>query len=469
MKGRKRNLLVKLSSTRLRRLSLATSVLAAVGGGLPGTVHAATRTAAALTPEAVWEAIDLARDGDTVQLPEGSAVWKHGWNTGHWAKMKAITIHGAGIDRTIIRDGTSTAAGDEPFDLKGVEGKPFRVTGITFDGTGLPNAGTWAGAVVIGGNCKNFRIDHCRFLNMDRMMTISGDTYGLVDHCAFHALTKKGGLAQTIYYMGPGKANFTKPLTLGTAEAVYFEDNEAHFSPEVVNATGNNPWIVPYHGARVVIRHNKIINTQLEIYRVRPGALGCQSAEIYDNAFSAEGAKQGRPQGFLFISGGVAMVFNNTVTGTTYNCHTIEISHERSFRPIGEFGICDGTNPIDGNRIPAGQPGAGYPAMGQPGRATDADGDGVYEPSPCYAWNNTLNGAKLNMTLRRWDPQQTALQAAHVREGRDFFNAEPKPEDYKPYTYPHPLQSGWDELMKRAAERANAGARDSRIVPAGKQ
>jgi hypothetical protein len=159
----------------------------------------------------------------------------------------------------------------------------------------------------------------------------------------------------------------------------------------------------------------------------------------------------------------------NTVTGTTYNCRTIEISHERSFRPIGEFGICDGTNPIDGNRIPSGQPGAGYPAMDQPGRATDADGDGVYEPSPCYAWNNTLNGAKLNMTLRRWDPQQTALQAAHVREGRDFFNAEPKPEDYKPYTYPHPLQAGWDALMKRAAERANAGARDSRIVPAGKQ
>jgi hypothetical protein len=455
MKGMKGNLLVRMSTTRLRWV-LAVSVLAAVGGGLPGTVHAATRTAAALTPEAVWKAIDAAGDGDTVQLPEGTAVWKRGWNTGHWARMKAITIQGAGIDRTIIRDETSTAAGDEPFDLKGVEGKPFRVTGITFDGAGLPDAGTWAGAVVIGGNCKNFRVDHCKFLNMDRMMTISGDTYGLVDHCDFHALDKKGGLAQTIYYMGPGKTNFTKPLTLGTADAVYFEDNEAHFSPEVVNATGNNPWIVPYHGARVVIRHNKIINTQLEIYRVRPGALGCQSAEIYDNAFSAEGAKTGRPQGFVFISGGVAMVFNNTVTGTTYNCRTIEISHERSFRPIGEFGICDGTNSIDGNQVPAGQPGAGYPAMGQPGRATDADGDGVYEPSPCYAWNNTLNGAKLNMTLRRWDPQQTALQAAHVKEGRDFFNEEPKPDYYKPYTYPHPLQAGWEELMNQAAERANA-------------
>jgi len=431
---------MNISSTRFRWM-LALSFLVAVDGLRPKAVRAETRVAAALTPEAVWDAINAAKDGDVVQLPEGTAVWKSGWNTRHWAKMKAITIQGAGIDKTIIRDETSTASGDEPFDIKGVEGKPFRITGITFDGTGLPTAGTWAGEIVISGNCKNFRVDHCKFLNMDRMMTINGDTYGLIDHCDFHALQKKGGLAQTIMCMGPGKIAFTRPLTMGTAEAVYFEDNEARFSPEVVEATGNNPWIVPYQGARVVIRHNKIINTQLEIYRVRPGAYGCQSAEIYDNAFSAEGAKMGRPQGFIFISGGVTMVFNNTVTGKTYNCRTIEVSHERSFRPMGEFGLCDGTNPIDGNQIPAGQRGAGYPCFGQPGRATDADGDGVFEASPCHAWNNTLNGAKLNMILRRWNPKETELQGEHVKEGRDFFNEAPKPEYYRPYTYPHPLQA----------------------------
>ena len=30
----------------------------------------------------------------------------------------------------------------------------------------------------------------------------------------------------------------------------------------------------------------------------------------------------------------------------------------------------------------------------------------------------------------------------YVREGRDFFNEPPKPEYYRPYTYPHPLQGG---------------------------
>ena len=90
-----------------------------------------------------------------------------------------------------------------------------------------------------------------------------------------------------------------------------------------------------------------------------------QSAEVYDNTFSAGGLKMGRPQGFIFVAGGVAMVFNTTVTGTTCNTRTIQVSHERPFCPIGEFGICDGRNPMGGNEIPAGQKGAGYPAFGQ--------------------------------------------------------------------------------------------------------
>jgi hypothetical protein len=45
------------------------------------------------------------------------------------------------------------------------------------------------------------------------------------------------------------------------------------------------------------------------------------------------------------------------------------------------------------------------------------------------------------MVLRPWaNPEHEAKQAAHVKEGRDFFNEEPKPEYYRPYVYPHPLQ-----------------------------
>ncbi|MCY2995970.1 MAG: hypothetical protein NTY19_50185 [Planctomycetota bacterium] len=277
-----------IRSTRFRFL-LALPLLVVADGLLPRTVRAETRTAAALTPEAVWEAINAAKDGDIVQLPEGTAVWKKGWNANHWAKMKAITIQGAGIDKTIIRTDTTTAPGDKSFVINGVEGKPFRITGITFDGTGFPTAGTWAGEVVISGNCKNFRVDHCKFL-----------------------------------------------------------------------------------------------------------------------------------------------------------------------------GICDGTNPIDGNEIPAGQRGAGHPAFGQPGRATDADGDGVFEPSPCYAWNNTLNGAQLNMVLRPWaNPEHAAKQAEHVKEGRDFFNEAP-PAPLLPAVHISPsassftMKTSWRKRLARSWPRVSS-------------
>ena len=82
---------------------------------------------------------------------------------------------------------------------------------------------------------------------------------------------------------------------------------------------------------------------------------------------------EGRPQGFIFIGAGVAIVFNNTVTGTTYNLRVIELRNDRAFCDMPGFLSArpTATNPIDGNQIPAGQLGAGYPCMGQVGWATN--------------------------------------------------------------------------------------------------
>jgi hypothetical protein len=49
------------------RLPLALSFLVAVVGSLQTTVRAEIRVAAALTPEAVWDAIEAAKDGDVVR------------------------------------------------------------------------------------------------------------------------------------------------------------------------------------------------------------------------------------------------------------------------------------------------------------------------------------------------------------------------------------------------------------------
>ena len=105
------------------RLLLACSFFGACDGIFHSALHAETRTAASLTPEAVSEAIHAAKDGDTVQLPAGTAVWTKGWNTGRGAKMKAVVIRGAGLDKTVICDHRSSRGSSVPFELHGVQGR----------------------------------------------------------------------------------------------------------------------------------------------------------------------------------------------------------------------------------------------------------------------------------------------------------------------------------------------------------
>ena len=170
-----------------------------------------------LTPEAVWAAIDAAKDGDTVQLPAGTAVWTKGWNTGHGAKMKAITIQGAGIDKTIIRDASSNTGGHGRSCCR--EWKENRSASRASPSTerDTPMRAAAGGLMTISGTCKNFRIDHCKFKNTDHMLGIDGDTYGVVDHCRFEADESHGGNVQPVDFPGPGEPNYRKPLTLGTA------------------------------------------------------------------------------------------------------------------------------------------------------------------------------------------------------------------------------------------------------------
>jgi hypothetical protein len=300
------------------------------------------------------------------------------------------------------------------------------------------------------------------------MLAISGDTYGLIDHCYFDGEESHGGNVQPVDFSGPGEANYHKPLTLGTDQATFFEDNEVYIAANAGTGgkrTGNNPWIAPNHCSRVVIRHNKLVNSQLEIYSPgRNKQYGSQQCEIYDNEFSTEG--EGMPQCSVCIGAGTAMMFNNTVTGPR-NWRIILLTNQRAYYIMrgSPFGKADGTNPIDGNQIPAGQVGAGYPCMGQVGRATDLNGGSIFDPTPCYAWNNTIDGKPMLMAVSGKD----ANEAAQVQEGRDFFNEKPPEGSYKPYVYPHPLQeeAAWVALMKSAGDHG-AEAGGSNTPPASK-
>ena len=214
------------------RLLLACCLLVTANGLLPKAVRAETRTAARLTPEAVWEAIDAAKDGDTVQLPAGTGRLVQGLEHRPWGQNEGHHHPGRrnGQDRH-SRSSRPRGAAACLSSCRASKESRSAITGITFDGTGWHDAGLWGGFMSISGNCKNFRIDHCKFKNAGQMMTIVGDTYGLIDHCNFDDKEYTVRLAQPIWCSGPGAPNYRKPLSLGTAAALYLEDNEVYLGP----------------------------------------------------------------------------------------------------------------------------------------------------------------------------------------------------------------------------------------------
>lgn len=287
--------------------------------------------------EEVQKAIDLAKDGDTVQVPEGNGAWKKVKLPG-----KAITLQGAGIGKTMI-----TAVGrGSTIAVKSAEGKPFRISGISFvfEPTIRTCVGVW-------GSCKNWRIDHCKFDNSrnsgcrvgvrveDESDTVY--TYGVIDHCIFGNSMIDVGSKQ-------GHGSWKRPLALGTANAIYVED--CQFTAGAA--------IDGYHGGRYVFRHNKLINSHIATETLRTFSrvpFFCRAprkVEIYNNQISSvDTGKRSRNWMMMFIRGGTGVIFANRVTnisGRRYSGVGV-IDNARTLSPARWLGKCNGGNPIDGN------------------------------------------------------------------------------------------------------------------------
>src|SRR5208283_3521281 len=108
-----------------------------------------------------------------------------------------------------------------PFLIWGEEGKPFRITGFTFNGTAEAQT-----MINISGTCKNFRVDHCRFINCARSIEPTGYTYGVMDHCEIDQyqgshITGFSAVGEEPNDTWSGNNAWKRPLTLGSDNAVY--------------------------------------------------------------------------------------------------------------------------------------------------------------------------------------------------------------------------------------------------------
>lgn len=371
---------------------------------------AAVITAQSCSQPDVQQAVDSSNDGDIIKVPPGNCTWTTSVSFGSESNSvytgKSITIIGAGIDKTIITDATSSAWTQAIFWIYGEEGKPFRISGFTFKGPSSPS-----GLLKILGDCKNWRIDHCKFIDwLTRAIaaghTSGGATYGLIDHCIFEE--NFDGTAQGVSVFSDGDAAWNRPLSLGSENAVYVEDcifNYAHDNDGALDA---------FNGARYVFRHNQVNNTFIGHHGRDSGGLrSTHSYEIYNNIFSTE---YNLPRYFL-SRGGTGVFFNNTFSGTS--SAGVQVSNYCSCKD--QSSCADPWEEC-----------TNYPCVDQIGRTT---GQSL---SPLYEWNNLENGLDIDLSIQDFQGCVAPTVADHVQEGRDYYNDLEKP-GYEPFTYPHPL------------------------------
>src|SRR3989454_10521327 len=404
-----------------------------------GTLWAATINAASCSQADVNSAITSAVDGDTVIIPAGTCTWTTQLTA--LSSAKAITVQGAGIDRTIIVDNVSKAGGGLEtvlFPVSVARGKTFRLTGMTFQGLAQDTQVFNKGTVVLSGTEQDFRLDHLKFTQPGTSaIRLYGHLYGVVDHCNFDLSNFKQGI--NVQHNGwngyaNGDGSFADITYLGTNRAIYIEDNTFLGA----GAAGAGPFDF-LSGGRFVFRYNTVTNDTLAVHGPESGGRvrGGRTHESFHNTSST------KPLLFpsMYMRGGVGVIYRNTITGYKYGIDFADVRAQSLYNPWGQG---DGSSVYDGK-----QQANGYPCIDQVGWGTSdlLSGDPptpVAWPhqiqDPVYVWSNTFSVT--NATVNS--------EAAQVQPGRDYILDTPKP-GYTAYTYPHPLVSGTAALPKPPA------------------
>ena len=203
-----------LSRVSSHDVSIPTHILA------DATLTSSVIHAASCSQTDVQAAIDTASDGDFVLIPAGHCTWTTPASNepSVTINQKGITLLGAGIDQTVITDGTTTEWNETPLRVDGVEGKPFRITGFTFVGNGQNDSFP---VIQVNGECTDWRIDHIKFNDAKRAVSTSGYTYGVIDHCTFSNQTYD--FPYQAIAVSADDNSWQRPLALGTANAVYID------------------------------------------------------------------------------------------------------------------------------------------------------------------------------------------------------------------------------------------------------
>jgi hypothetical protein len=305
-----------------------------------GLAAATTINAKSPSQSEVAAAIASAANGDTVTIPGGAASW-----TRTLQIKKGITIQGAGVGVTIIKDGVQSG---QLILWTLAAGQPSRLTGIEFqDGGRVNTINAPDGIVHVDGSNTNgstFRFDHCKWNNLNGS-TVFDTVIGVIDHNTF--VTDK--FSPPIYPYAShwngqnnGDGSWAAPTGFGSSQFLFIEDNNFTHSQQGEHAATD-----AFAGARFVVRHNNIFNGIICNHGTestgRPR--GGRAVEVYNNTFT--GTNLNKFVGDI-RSGGV-LFHDNIISGYWGNLAEFSIHNFRNFYPFPPWGGADGTNPWDVN------------------------------------------------------------------------------------------------------------------------
>jgi hypothetical protein len=292
----------------------------------------------------VSAAIRSAADNDTVIIPSGTATWTH-----TLVVRKAITLQGAGVGSTIIKDAVQNT---QLIRWSLPAGQPSRMTGIEFQDGGRVNIGTAPGGIIrIDGSNTNgstFRMDHCKWLNLWGYF-VTDTVIGVLDH---NEIVVGGRTGEWLYPYGMrwnggdyGDGSWAVPANYGSSQFLFLEDNSI-----ISVGNGLSQIIDVFGGGRVVMRHNTLFGVITGNHgtestgRVRSG----RAMDIYANSINCDNRNK-------FVGGnrgGSELFHNNTITNCGGTLAQHALGSYRMIFPFPVWGGADGTNVWDHNSGP---------------------------------------------------------------------------------------------------------------------
>jgi hypothetical protein len=380
-----------------------------------GKISTTEVTARSGSPEDIQAALNavVAAGGGTVYVPEGDWVFnppKVMWGCGVEI-IGGVNVIGAGIGKTILRTTVDlTGVTTYMFGIDGTNGKPSRISGISFIGK-VPGEETGDEIDNVGitiDNAKDFRVDHCSFTDYSGMAIFVGNSQGIIDHCSFDNPYKDSWQPHNqsapywsvwgygIVIVGDYGTWDPLPSYLGQYRTltVYIENCNFSRCRHAISSNSNAFYVSRYNYFERSAAYG-----QNDVHGNAGNGMGGRGLEAYGNVYNLtdESYSLGQDSAIL-LRGGGGVAWNNTVIlNLSYGTPTVQFSND------GEV----------------------YP----------------YDVRQLFIWSNTAMWT--NGTLIDFNSRITVVEAVNVTENVNYFLRAPSQTldgfAYTPYPYPHPL------------------------------